>query len=79
VPLAIVYAGRLPAQCEPVCLRLNQQLYVSSVCPPYPERAQLERAEQSVECAAALAALAADQTCDAEPPAAPADAGTRGE
>jgi hypothetical protein len=72
VPLAVVYAGSLRAQCEPVCLRLNEQLYVSIVCPPYPEQAQLETAETSPECAGALAALAAEQTCAAELPDGPA-------
>jgi hypothetical protein len=74
VPVAIVYADRLPADCEPVCLRLNRALYVSSVCAPYPEQAQLESAEDSADCAAALAALAEAQTCDALLPGGPADA-----
>lgn len=65
VPLAVVYADSLRADCEPACLRLNELLYVSVVCPPYPEQAQVETAETSPECAGALAALAAEQNCAA--------------
>lgn len=64
VPIAVVYAEELRATCEPVCLLQDDQLYVSSVCAPYPDRAEILAAEDSAECAAALDAYGQDLVCE---------------
>jgi hypothetical protein len=73
VPIALVYAEELRPTCDPVCLLQDEQLYVSSVCAPYPDRAEVLTPEDSAECAAALAAQALDLACEEE--ASEADAG----
>lgn len=55
-PIGLVQAKDLGSECEPVCLRLGDALYVSTVCAPYPAEASIEGADVE-ECAAALAAL----------------------
>ncbi len=62
-PLGLVEAKDLGALCEPVCLSQDVELFVSSVCPPYPTEASLEAADAE-GCAAALAAPSCD---DLEP------------
>jgi hypothetical protein len=66
VPLAVVYADKLRATCEPACFYFGDQLYVSTVCPPYPEAAEVSEPDTDADCAAALAALEQDLSCDAE-------------
>jgi hypothetical protein len=65
VPLGVVYAEYLRATCDATCLLLGDQLYVSSVCAPYPERAEVTAPEENADCAAALEAFAQDLTCEA--------------
>lgn len=65
-PVGLVEADELGASCEPVCLRLGDTLYLSTVCPPYPSEAGLEDAEASPDCAAALGLLEAEAACDDE-------------
>jgi hypothetical protein len=55
-PLGLVEAEELPSTCDPVCLRVGEQLYVSTVCEPYPSEAAPEPAD-SPECEKALASL----------------------
>jgi hypothetical protein len=62
--LGLVRGRALGALCEPTCLRVDGELYVSSVCAPYPTRSSVEP-PASTECAAALAAFAQDVTCEA--------------
>jgi hypothetical protein len=68
VPLGLVQATELGATCAPVCLRVADVLYTSSVCPPYPVEASVESGADSPGCRAALAARAAEISC-ADPPA----------
>ncbi|MET0410265.1 MAG: hypothetical protein ABW217_03165 [Polyangiaceae bacterium] len=75
VPIAVVYAERLPATCEPTCLLQDDQLYVSTVCAPYPERAELLLPEADADCTAALEALAQDLSCETELDSDSADGG----
>jgi hypothetical protein len=70
-PLGLVEAGDLPSTCAPVCLRVADELYVSTVCAPYPAQANRELARASDECQAALAAVEAGAACADVP----ADAG----
>jgi hypothetical protein len=67
VPIGIVKAADLPVQCEPVCLLLDATLYVSSVCPPQPERA-LRLAPDAPDCAAAATLLRTETFCVSLPP-----------
>jgi hypothetical protein len=55
----LLEAGRLASACAPVCLAVGTDLYVSSVCAPYPDQASVVNPETSPVCRAALAALAA--------------------
>lgn len=68
-PIGLVEAEAVSSLCGPVCLLLDEALYVSSVCPPYPAQASVEP-EDSAACAAARAAPAcADlETSDAAAP-----------
>ncbi len=70
VPIAVVYAERLRAACEPTCLLQDDQLYVSTLCAPYPERAELLVPEEDADCAAALEAFVQELSCETEPDAA---------
>jgi hypothetical protein len=62
-PLGLVEAEDLSSLCEPVCLSEGEELYVSTVCAPYPLEASVEPLD-SEGCAAALVAPSCD---DAEP------------
>ena len=64
VPIAIVQADDLPVTCAPVCLLLDETLYVSPVCEPYPSRATLLEPAFSADCASALALLAQGRLCE---------------
>ena len=61
--LALVQGRELGALCEPTCLRVDGELYVSSVCAPYPARANVEP-PASAECSAALTAFARMVSCE---------------
>lgn len=65
-PLGLVEADELGASCDPVCLRLDETLYISTVCPPYPSDALVEDARTSPDCALALGLREAEVSCDAE-------------
>jgi len=65
VPLGVVQAGDLPADCEARCLLLDAALYVSRVCPPLPARAIEVQPAQSPACARAVALSAARAFCGA--------------
>jgi hypothetical protein len=62
-PIGLVESEDLKATCQPVCIELGGELYVSTVCPPYPADSVLVRAEDSTDCAAALTALAEETEC----------------
>jgi hypothetical protein len=62
-PLGLVEGESLGALCEPVCLALGEDRYVSTVCPPYPAEVSVELPD-SDDCGAALEAVASDSTCD---------------
>jgi hypothetical protein len=68
VSIGIVKAADLPVTCEPVCLLLDGALYVSSVCPPQPERAQV-LAPDAPDCAAAATLLRTEAFCASLPAA----------
>jgi hypothetical protein len=55
--------------CAPTCIVGSGQVYVSTVCPPYPPGYGVEAADSGIApsdpCAAALAAYAAQTTCGA--------------
>jgi hypothetical protein len=57
-PIGLVQAEELAATCEPVCLTKDGALYVSTVCPPYPDTAAVVEARDSVGCRDALGLLA---------------------
>jgi hypothetical protein len=67
IPIGIVRAEELASSCASVCLFLDETLYVSDVCAPYPARA-LPAPEGSADCARALALRAAEAWCEAPPP-----------
>jgi hypothetical protein len=56
-PIGLVQAEELAATCEPVCLTKDGALYVSTVCPPYPDTAQVVDARDSVDCRDAIGLL----------------------
>jgi hypothetical protein len=59
-PLGLVEAEDIGSLCEPVCLSEGEELFISTVCPPYPAEASVEPSD-SEGCAAALAASACDE------------------
>jgi len=61
--IGLVQADELESTCAPVCLLLDETLYVSVVCAPYPARSSLLLPENSSECALALALLEARRLC----------------
>ncbi len=63
-PIGLVTAGDLPGTCEPVCLRRDDVLFLSTVCPPYPDTTEREFPEASEECALALGSLGAEAYCE---------------
>jgi hypothetical protein len=75
VPIGVVQADELASTCAPVCLLLDEALYVSVVCAPYPARADIVAPEDSAECALAIALLESEIFCE-DLPLDPADAGT---
>jgi hypothetical protein len=69
-PIGLVEAEAVSALCEPVCLSLGEDLYVSTLCPPYPAEASVEP-EDSEGCTAALAAPLCDDPTETPDAAAP--------
>lgn len=63
-PLGLVEGQALSSLCEPVCLVLGEELYVSTVCSPYPSEVSVEEPDAE-RCAAALTAVASELACDA--------------
>lgn len=59
-PLSLVEASDVSALCDPVCLRVADRLYVSTVCAPYPLEASLAEPDEAA-CAAALVAPGCDE------------------
>jgi hypothetical protein len=72
-PLGLVEAEDTGSLCEPACLSQDQELFVSTVCPPYPSAAAVEPADRE-GCAPALAAPSCDDTEAADAAAADAAA-----
>jgi hypothetical protein len=66
-PLSLVEARDLDARCDPVCLRLDASLFVSTVCAPYPAETTLVPPEDET-CAAALLAPSCAGSPDAGDP-----------
>jgi hypothetical protein len=62
--IGLVTAEALPSSCEAVCLLVDEQLYVSTVCPPYPLEASILSQDLSPECAGALDAFDQELACD---------------
>jgi hypothetical protein len=62
-PLGLIEAKDVGALCAPVCLARDDELFVSTVCPPYPVTTSLEEPETE-RCAAALAAPSCDDPDD---------------
>jgi hypothetical protein len=69
VPIGVVKAAELRANCEPVCLLLDGALYVSRVCPPLPERALETAADAGTDCANAVSLLRSQALCASPSPA----------
>jgi len=69
-PIGLVEAEALSALCPAVCLSLEDDLYVSTLCPPYPTEASVEP-EDSAGCAAALAAASCDDLLETPDAASP--------
>jgi hypothetical protein len=69
-PIGLVEAETVSALCPPVCLLLGEDLYVSTLCPPYPAETSVEP-EDSEGCAAALVAPLCDDLAEAPDAAAP--------
>lgn len=69
-PIGLVEAEAVSALCEPVCLSLGEDLYVSTLCPPYPAEASVEP-EDSEGCTAALAAPLCDDPIETPDAGAP--------
>lgn len=62
-PIGLVEAEAVSALCAPVCLSLGEDLYVSTLCPPYPAEASVDP-EDAEGCAAALAAPSCDEPAE---------------
>ena len=67
-PIGVIDAQDLPATCEATCLTLNDTLYVSEVCAPYPTDVTVVSAVDSPVCAEALTLSSADGggACESE-------------
>jgi hypothetical protein len=75
IPVGVVHVESLPSTCDPVCMLVDDALYVSTVCAPYPARANLVGPEETADCGLAIALLEADARCT-DDVLAPTDAGT---
>jgi hypothetical protein len=54
--VGLVEADELSAACAATCLEMPDGLFVSTVCPPYPDTATPLAPTESEDCAAALIA-----------------------
>lgn len=61
-PIGLVQAEALDATCPGVCLQQGAELYVSSVCGPYPSTMQVLDPLESADCADALALLGEEES-----------------
>lgn len=69
-PIGLIEARDVSALCEPVCLYQDEELYVSTVCAPYPAEASLAEPEAE-DCVAALAAGDCEDPTESPDAAAP--------
>lgn len=58
-PIGLVQADDLGATCDAVCLERSGDVYVSTVCAPYPSTTRVLEPTESPECEAALSLLGA--------------------
>jgi hypothetical protein len=63
VAIGLVQADELESTCAPICLLLDETLYVSVVCAPYPARSTRLTPEDSADCALALTLLESHSLC----------------
>jgi hypothetical protein len=64
--IGLVDNGKLSALCPPTCLLVGADLYVSTVCGPYPDEGMMVLPAKSQDCVAAIALLqSAKGTCGA--------------
>jgi hypothetical protein len=67
--LDVISGAATGNNCAPACLVASSQVYVSTVCPPYPPGFSVEGADAAMDpadpCTGALAAFAAATTCGA--------------
>jgi hypothetical protein len=77
--LDVISGAATGNDCAPTCIVGSAQVYVSTVCPPYPPGYGVEAADaglaSSDPCSAALAAFAAGTTCGAAADGGPGDGG----
>lgn len=55
-PIGLVQASELSAACDAACLEFDGTLYVSTLCEPYPDGAELLAPDVGSPCRAALSA-----------------------
>jgi hypothetical protein len=67
-PLSLVEARDVDARCDPICLRLDSSLFVSTVCAPYPTETTLVPPEDETCAAALVAPSCTESTADAGDP-----------
>ncbi|RYZ04070.1 MAG: hypothetical protein EOO73_25825 [Myxococcales bacterium] len=58
--VGLVEADTLSAACGAVCLEITGSLFVSTVCPPYPDTATVVDPAESETCGAALEAASCE-------------------
>lgn len=63
-PVALVEAGDLGSGCDATCLVSGDDLYVSTVCAPYPRDFVVGDPAESPLCAQALASFLEDRSCE---------------
>ncbi|MGC4079510.1 MAG: hypothetical protein QM702_21210 [Rubrivivax sp.] len=63
-PIEVVSGAGVSAACPAACLRVGEDLYVSTLCPPLPDNATAVDAKDG-ECKDALAAAAKKLACGA--------------
>ena len=54
------------SRCSPVCLVGNAAVYVSTVCPPYPDPVNWDTSGKSASCEGALAAFQRNDLCGSD-------------
>lgn len=63
-PVALVEAEDFGSGCNPACLASGDDLYISTVCAPYPRDFTVEDPVESPLCAQALASLVEERACE---------------